>query len=77
MPLNAGAYIIACSLLACGQLKYNCYSSLAGLIVVVSLGIVMQEPNLVSCAVCFSIATGVILACRVWFYASHRAESEN
>ena len=77
MPLNAAAYIIACSLLACGQPKYNCFSSLAGLIVVVSLGLVMQEPDLVSCALCFSIATGVILVCRAWFYCSHRAESKN
>ena len=77
MPLNAAAYIIACSLLACGQPKYNCFSSLAGLIVVVSLGVLMQEPDLMSCAICFSTATGVILACRAWFYWSHRVESEN
>jgi len=77
MPLNAAAYIIACSLLACGQLKYNCFSSLAGLLVVVSLGVVMREPDLVSCALCFSIATGVILACRAWFYWAYRDETKN
>ena len=77
MPLNAAAYIIACSLLACGQIKYNCFSSLVGLLVVVSLGAVMRKPDLVTCALCFSIATGAILACRVWFYWSHRIESEN
>ena len=77
MPLNAAAYIIACNLLACGQPKYNCYSSLAGLLVVVSLGVVMREPDLVWCAICFSIATGVILACRAWFYWTHRVESES
>ena len=77
MPLNAAAYLLACSLMACGEPKYNCFSSLAGLLVVVGLGLMMREPDLVSCALCFSISIGVTLAFRIYFYKSFRVESEN
>ena len=77
MPLNAAAYLLACSLMACGEPKYNCFSSLAGLLVVIGLGSMMQEPDLVSCALCFSISIGVTLAFRIYFYRSFRGESEN
>ena len=77
MPLNAVAYLLACSLMACGEPKYNCFSSLAGLMAVVGLGAMMREPNLVSCALCFSISIGVTLAFRIYFYRSCRVEYEN
>jgi len=68
MPLNAAAYLLACSLMACGHPKYICLSSVAGLVTVVGLGAMMTAPNLVSCALCFSISIGVTLALRVFFY---------
>ena len=68
MPLNAAAYILACSLMACGHPKYNFFSSLAGLVAVVGLGAMMQEPDLVGCALCFSISIAVVLAFRSYFY---------
>lgn len=68
MPLNAAAYILACSLMACGHPKYNFFSSLAGLLTVVGLGAIMREPDLVSCALCFSVSIGVVLAFRSYFY---------
>ena len=74
MPLNAAAYLLACSLMACGQPKYNFYSSFAGLAAVVGLGTIMQEPNLVSCALYFSISIGVVLAFRSYFYWVCRGE---
>lgn len=77
MPLNAAAYLLACSLMACGAPKYNCFSSLAGLLVVVGLGAMLREPDLVSCAVCFSISIGVTLAFRIYFYRSIHGEPEN
>ena len=77
MPLNAAAYVLACSLMACGQPKYNFYSSFAGLVAVVGLGTIMQEPDLVSCALCFSISIGVVLVFRSWFYWACRGEPKH
>ena len=77
MPLNAAAYLLACSLMACGHPKYNFFSSLAGLLAVVGLGAMMQEPDLVSCALCFSISIAVVLAVRSYFYWAHSGDVKN
>jgi len=77
MPLNAAAYVLACSLMACGHPKYNFYSSLAGLVAVVGLGATMREPDLVSCALCFSISIAVVLAFRSYFYWAHSGGPKN
>ena len=77
MPLNAAAYILACSLMACGHPKYNFFSSLAGLVAVVGLGAMMQEPDLVGCALCFSISIAVVLAFRSYFYWAHSGDFKN
>ena len=77
MPLNAAAYVLACSLMACGHPKYNFFSSLAGLLAVVGLGAMMREPDLVSCALCFSISIAVVLAFRSYFYWAHSGDSKN
>lgn len=76
MPLNAAAYVLACSLMACGHPKYICFSSLAGLLAVVGFGALMNAPDLVSCALCFSISIGVTLALRVYFYLSCDAQPD-
>ena len=77
MPLNAAAYVLACSLMACGHPKYNFFSSLAGLLAVIGLGAMMQEPDLVSCALCFSISIAVVLAFRSYFYWAHSGDPKN
>ncbi len=77
MPLNAAAYVLACSLMACGHPKYNFFSSLAGLLAVVGLGAMMREPDLVGCALCFSISIAVVLASRSYFYWAQSGGSKN
>jgi len=64
-------------LMACGHPKYNFFSSLAGLLAVVGLGAMMREPDLVSCALCFSISIAVVLAFRSYFYWAHSGDSKN
>ena len=60
--------------MACGQLKYKFHRSFAGLAALVGLGTLMQEPDLDSCALCFLISIGVVLAFRSYFYWACRDE---